>query len=156
MFGWKKRPVPVVRDRSLSLGEILECDELEPPDSRLRRATFLDLLSAQSRAQVEGWKGNAAASGALSLLYDEAVNRDHEHNYLLEEMLWLKQNSIGGLFDTYGRSKDLFGEERIRELGDLSRECRNWISGIMIINRAVIQDLRLFREIHSRRVDDDC
>ena len=145
----------MARDRSLSLGEILECDELEPPESRLQRSTFLDLLSAQSRAQVEGWKGNAAASGALSLLYDEAVNRDHEHNYLLEQMLWLKQTSIGGLFDAYGRSKDFFGEERIRELGDLSTECRNCISSIMIINRAVIQDLRLFREIHDRRIDDD-
>ena len=71
----------------MSLREILGCDEWEPPESRLQRATFLDLLSAQSRAQLEQWKGNAAASGALSLLSDEAVNRDLEHRFLLQEKL---------------------------------------------------------------------
>ncbi len=155
MFGRKKSQGSVGKERALSLSEILGCDELEPPESRLQRATFLDLFSAQNRAQLEQWKGNGAASGALSLLYDEAVNRDLEHRFMLEHMLWLKRQSIAGLFEAYGRSKELFGEERGRELSALSGEGRDWISAVMIINRAVQQDLRLSKEIDKMRVDDD-
>jgi hypothetical protein len=139
-------------ESALSLVEILGCDEWEMPESRLQRATFLDLFRAQSEAQWERWKGNAAASGALILLYDEAVNRDLEHRYLLDQMLLLKQDSPGGLFAAYGRSKELSGEERVSELSALSGECRNWISAVMIINRAVQQDLRFERG----RKEDDC
>jgi hypothetical protein len=156
MFGRKKSQASVPAERALSLEEILGCDQLDWPGSRLQRATVLDLLSAQSQAQLEQWKGNAAASGALRLLSDEAVNRDIEHRYLLEQMLLLKQDTPGGLFAAYGRSKDLFGEERVRELSHLSGECRNWISAVMIINRAVQQDLRLAKEIYQREQDDDC
>jgi hypothetical protein len=112
-------------------------------------------LSAQSQAQLEQWKGNAAASGALSLLYEEAVNRDIEHRYLLAEMLGLKRDSLASLFAAYGQSKDLFGEERVRELSRISGECRDWISAVMITNRAVQQELRLSKEIYEMRIDDD-
>jgi hypothetical protein len=152
MFFRKKSQASVSPESALSLVEILGCDELETPESRLQRATFLDLFRAQSEAQWERWKGNAAASGALILLYHEAVNRDLEHRYLLEEMLLMKQSTTGGLFEAYGRSKELSGEERVSELSALSSECRNWISAVMIINRAVQQDLRFERG----RKEDDC
>lgn len=142
-------------ESALSLEEILGCDEYEPAESRLQRATFLDLFSAQSQAQCERWKGNAAASGALSLLYDEAVNCDLEHRYLLQEKLLMNRDSLAGLFAAYGQSKDLFGEERVRELSRISGECRDWISAVMIMNRAVQQDLRLSKEINKMRIDDD-
>ncbi len=152
MFGRKKSQTSVSAERALSLGEILGCDQLEPPESRLQRATILDLFSAQNKAQLEQWKGNAAASGALSLLYDEAVNRDREHCYLLEVILSMNRKCLAGLFDAYGQSKDLLGEDRFRELSALAGECRDSISGIMIVNRAVQQDLRLERE----KGYDDC
>jgi hypothetical protein len=155
MFGRKKSQASVPAESALSLETILGCDEREPAESRLERATFLDLLSAQSQAQLEQWKGNAAASGALSLLYEEAVNRDIEHRFLLQEKQLNYRDSLAGLFIAYGQSKDLFGEERIRELSRISGECRDWISAVMITNRAVQQDLRLAKEIYEKRIDDD-
>ena len=154
MFGRKKSQGSGGKEKALSLNEILGCDELEAPESRLQRAELLDLFSAQNRALIEQWKGNGAASGALSLLYDEVVNRDLEHHFMLEHMLWLKRQSIAGLFEAYGRSKELFGEERGRELSALSGEGRDWISAVMMINRAVQRDLRLFKEIDKMRIDD--
>jgi hypothetical protein len=155
MFNWKKSQASVSAEKAISLREMLGCDELEPPESRLQRATFLDLLSAQSQAQLEQWKGNAAASGALSLLSDEAVNRDIEHRFLLHEKQLNYRDSLAGLFIAYGQSKDLFGEERIRELSRISGECRDWISAVMIMNRVVQQELRLSKEIYEKRIDDD-
>jgi hypothetical protein len=155
MFGRKKSQASVSVERVLPLREILGCDELEPPESRLQRATFVDLFDAQNRAQLEQWKGNGAASGALSLLYDEAGNRDIEHRFLLQEKQLNYRDSLAGLFIAYGQSKDLFGEERIRELSRISGECRDWISAVMIMNRAVQQELRLSKEIYEKRIDDD-
>jgi hypothetical protein len=156
MFFRKKSQDSVSVESVVSLREILGCDELEPPESRLQRATFVDLLDAQNRAQLEQWKGNGAASGALSLLYDEAGNRDLEHRFLLQEKLLMYRDSLAGLFIAYGQSKDLFGDERVRELSRISRECRDWISAVMIMNRAVQQELRLSKEIYQREQDDDC
>ena len=152
MFGRKKSQTSVSAESALSLEKILGCDEWEPAESRLQRATFLELFSAQSRALLEQRKGNAAAIGALGLLYDEAGNRDREHRYLLEQMLLLKPDTIGGFLVAYGRSKELSGEERVSELSALAGESRNWISAVMIINRAVQQDLRFERG----RKEDDC
>ena len=151
-FSRKKSEASAPAESVLSLEKIPASDELEPPESRLQRATFLDLLSAQSQAQLEQWKGNAAASGALSLLSDEAGNRDREHRYLLEQMLLLKLDTIGGFLVAYGRSKELSGEERLSELSALAGESRNWISAVMIMNRAVQQDLRF----EKGRKEDDC
>jgi hypothetical protein len=155
MFSKKKSQASVSAERALSLEEILGCDQLDSPESRLQRATFLDLLSAQSQAQLEQWKGNAAASGALRLLSDEAVNRDIEHRFLLQEKQLNYRDSLAGLFIAYGQSKDLFGHERVRELSRISGECRDWISAVMIMNRAVQQELRLSKEICEMRINDD-
>jgi hypothetical protein len=155
MFSKKKSQASASVESAMSMREMLGCDELEPPESRLQRATVRDLLDAQSQAQLEQWKGNAAASGALSLLSDEAVNRDIEHRFLLQEKQLNYRDSLAGLFIAYGQSKDLFGEERIRELSRISGECRDWISAVMIMNRAVQQELRLSKEICETRINDD-
>jgi hypothetical protein len=152
MFFREKSRDCVSTERALSLEEILGCDGGESAECRLQGATILDLFLAQTRAVAEERKGNAAAIGALSLLCDEAGNRDVEHRYLLEVILSMHRKSLAGLFDAYGRSKDLPGEDRLKELIALAVDCRNSISGIMIVNRAVQQDLRLERE----KGYDDC
>jgi hypothetical protein len=151
MFIREKSRDCVSTERALSLEEILGCDGGESAESRLQRATILDLFIAQTRAVVEERKGHAAAIGALNLLCDEAGKRDLEHRYLVEEILLFRQATIGSLFDAYGRSKELSGEERVSELSALASESRNRIRAVMIINRAVQQDLRLERE-----KGDDC
>ena len=73
MFGRKKVRLLCLQRAPCRWRQILGCDEREPAESRLQRATFLELFSAQSRAHLEQRKGNAAAIGAMGLLYDEAV-----------------------------------------------------------------------------------
>ena len=84
MFGRKKDQASVSAEKAISLRKMLGCNKQEPRGSRLQQATFLDLLSTQSQAQLEQEMEEEIQqqAGRRACFPDEAVQSGHQTRFL--------------------------------------------------------------------------